>query len=62
MQVFDPAYNPIRTIGKGGRGNDTLTFPMDLEIIDQEIFVADQGGDRVQVFDINGNWLRIITV
>ena len=61
VQVFDPAYNPIRTIGKGGRGNDTLTFPMDLEIIDQEIFVADQGGDRVQVFDINGNWLRSIT-
>ena len=61
VQVFDSAYNPVRTIGKGGNGDDTLTFPMDVEIIGQEIFVADQGGDRVQVFDMNGNWLRSIT-
>ena len=59
--VFDSAYNPIRTIGKGGRGDDTLTFPMDTEIINAEIFVADQGGYRVQVFDMQGNWLRNIT-
>jgi len=59
--VFDSAYNPIRTIGRGGRGDDTLTFPMDTEIINAEIFVADQGGYRVQVFDINGDWLRSIT-
>jgi DNA-binding beta-propeller fold protein YncE len=61
VQVFDSAFNPIRTIGKGGNGDDTLSFPMDVEIINQEIFVADQGGYRVQVFDFNGNWQRSIT-
>jgi hypothetical protein len=61
VQVFDSAYNPVRTIGHGGNGDDTLTFPVDVEIINQEIFVADQGGYRVQVFDINGNWQRSIT-
>jgi hypothetical protein len=60
VQVFDSAYNPFRTIGKPGNGDDTLTFPMDVEIIGEEIFVADQGGHRVQVFDINGNWQRSI--
>lgn len=61
VRVFDSAFNPVRTIGKGGSGDDTLTFPMDVEIIGQEVFVADQGGYRVQVFDINGNWQRSIT-
>lgn len=61
VQVFDSAFNPVRTIGRGGDGEDTLTFPMDVEIINEETFVADQGGDRVQVFDINGNWVRKIT-
>lgn len=61
VRVFDSAYNPIRVIGKSGKGDDTLTFPMDTEIIDDEIFVADQGNYRVQVFDLDGNWLRSIT-
>jgi hypothetical protein len=60
VQVFDSAFNPVRTIGKGGNDDDTLTFPMDVEIINQEIFVADQGGDRVQVYDFNGDWVRSI--
>ena len=70
VHVFDSTYNPVRTIGKSGVGDDTLQFPVDTEIIavsgggtaDQfEIFVADQGNDRVQVFDADGNWLRSIT-
>ena len=65
VQVFDSTFNPVRTIGRAGAGEDTLTFPMDTAIIDvngvPEVFVADQGGYRVQVFDLNGNWLRSIT-
>jgi DNA-binding beta-propeller fold protein YncE len=61
VQVFNAAFNPVRVIGKGGDGDHTLSFPMDVEIIGQETFVADQGGYRVQVFDFNGNWDRSIT-
>lgn len=61
IRVFNSAYNPIRVIGRSGKGDDTLTFPMDAEIIDGEIFVADQGNYRVQVFDLEGSWLRSIT-
>ena len=34
---------------------------MDVEVINEEVLVADQGGDRVQVYDLNGNWLRSVT-
>ena len=61
VRVFDSAYYPIRVIGRSGKGEDTLTFPMDAEIINEEIFVADQGNYRVQVFDLYGNWVESIT-
>ena len=61
VHIFDTSYYPIGSIGKGGIGDDTVTFPLDTEIIGDEIFVADQGGYRVQVYDLNGNWLRSIT-
>ena len=61
VRVFDSAYNPVRVIGRSGKGDDTLTFPMDAEIIGAEIFVADQGNYRVQVFDLDGNWVESIT-
>jgi len=61
IRVFNSAYEPIRVVGRSGMGDDTLTFPMDAEIIDGKIFVADQGNYRVQVFDLDGNWLDSIT-
>jgi hypothetical protein len=66
VQVFDALYTPVRTIGQGGVGRHTLRFPIDAEIVysggsGQEIFVADQGNDRVQVYDLQGNYLRSLT-
>jgi hypothetical protein len=61
VRVFDSAYNPVRVIGRSGKGDDTLTFPMDAEIIGGEIFVADQGNYRVQIFDLDGNHVDSIT-
>jgi DNA-binding beta-propeller fold protein YncE len=62
VRVFDPTYALVRTIGQRGDGEGGLDFPVDAEIIGlQEIFVADQGNDRIQVYDLEGNWLRSIT-
>jgi hypothetical protein len=66
VQVFDAAYQPVRTIGKSGVGRDTLKFPIDAEIVyssgnGQEIFIADQGNDRIQVYDLQGNYRRSLT-
>jgi len=69
IQVFDPAYNPVRVIGKDS-AQGALNFPVDTEFVTrsgdgvgniQEIFVADQANKRVQVYDLEGNWLRSIT-
>jgi DNA-binding beta-propeller fold protein YncE len=70
IKVFDPAFNFIRTIGRPGEGEADLMFPIDVEVLLSssngtanvyEIFVADQGNDRVQVFDMEGNWQRSIS-
>jgi len=66
VNVFDSTYNFTRTIGKPGAGEGTLRSPTDTEIMvgsggQTEIFIADQGNYRVQVFDVNGNWLRSLT-
>lgn len=66
VQVFDSAYLPVRVIGRSGVGESELDFPVDAEIVPwssagvQEVLVADQGNRRIQVYDLEGNWLRSI--
>ena len=61
--MFDPAYSFTRLIGRFGIGNGELNFPVDTEVIDSsgEVLVADQGNIRIQIYDLQGNWLRTIT-
>jgi sugar lactone lactonase YvrE len=70
IKVFDPAYNLVKTIGRAGEGFDELNFPTSARIVThsvggvanvRELFVADTGNLRVQVFDLDGNWKRTIT-
>ncbi len=63
--VFNPEYQLIRTIGSYGTEDAELDFPMDTEIIENangelEVFVADQGNQRVKIFDANGKYLKMI--
>lgn len=68
IQVFDSAYNLLRVIGKSG-AQGALHFPMDTAIVTsiggganlEEVFVADRGNKRIQVYDLDGNWLRNFT-
>jgi hypothetical protein len=61
--VYDADYNLLRAIGTAGQGPRDLDFPIDTALVtyadgDTEIFVADQGNARVQVFSPDGDWLR----
>ena len=58
--VFTPSYELTGWIGNPGEGQEDLKFPIDAEVSSttQEIFVADKGNNRVQVYDLQGNWLR----
>jgi DNA-binding beta-propeller fold protein YncE len=60
--VFDAAGNWVRNIGSAGDGDGELNFPVAL-VVDHrsgmgELYVADQGNARVQVFDLEGRFLR----
>lgn len=63
--VFDADYNFLNSIGSPGVGENELYFPVDTEIITrnvdgvdfQEVFIADQGNERVQIFDTDGYFL-----
>jgi DNA-binding beta-propeller fold protein YncE len=64
--VFESSYVHVRTIGVPGISDGQLKFPIDATIVTrdnddipvEEIFVADQGNKRIQVFDLQGNYLR----
>jgi DNA-binding beta-propeller fold protein YncE len=64
--VFDADYNYLRSIGSPGEGESELNFPMDSQIIARndggttvyDVFVADQGNNRIQIFDTDGNILE----
>lgn len=60
--VFSPTYQLVRWIGNPGEGQQDLRFPIDVEVHlpTQQVFVADQGNNRVQVYDLQGKWLRSI--
>ena len=68
VRVFEASYLPVRTIGTPGSADDQLKFPLDATIISrldngtaiEEIYIADQGNHRIQVYDLNGNFQRTI--
>ena len=65
--VFDSSRHHARTIGGPGSEDGQLSFPSSVAIAYYrdgggatvgELFVADQGNARVQVFDLQGTFLR----
>lgn len=61
--VFNPSGSLIRKIGSSGEGDGELRFPVALafrvnEQGQEEIFVADQGHNKIQVFTLQGEYLQ----
>jgi hypothetical protein len=50
----------VTIIGKEGHKDGELYYPTDVEIKNDLIYVADAYNNRVQVFDLNGNYVRMI--
>jgi DNA-binding beta-propeller fold protein YncE len=50
----------VTIIGKEGHNDGELYYPTDVEIKNDLIYVADAYNNRVQVFDFNGNYVRMI--
>lgn len=50
----------ITIIGKKGHADGEFNYPTDVELFDDQIFVADAYNNRVQVFDYAGKVLKVI--
>lgn len=55
---FYPATESTTRFGSAGKGNGTFARLAGLGIGDDHIFVADLENDLIQVFDLNGNFVR----
>ena len=49
-----------RIIGKEGHQDGELYYPTDVAIKDNLLYIADAYNNRVQVFDFNGNYVKMI--
>lgn len=52
--------NNVTIIGKEGHNDGELYYPTDVQIVKDQIYVADAYNNRVQVFDLKGNYMRMI--
>jgi DNA-binding beta-propeller fold protein YncE len=52
-----PALAPLFTFGSSGTGNGQFQSPWDIDIANGTIYVTDAQLNRVQAFDLNGNFL-----
>ncbi len=56
--AIEPGYRSLLTWGTLGEGPGELKEPIGIAIKDNEVFVSEGGNNRIQVFDLNGNYLR----
>ena len=50
----------IKIIGKEGHKKGEIYYPTDVALLNDKVYVADAYNNRVQVFDYNGNPLKVI--
>jgi hypothetical protein len=63
VYVYDNTYNLITNIGERGKDPHQLRSPSNalMSPDESELFVLDRLNIRIQVYDLEGNWLRSIT-
>ena len=67
--MFEASYVHVRTIGEPGQSEGQLKFPIDAALVAretagglvEELYVADQANRRIQVFGLDGTFVRTIT-
>jgi DNA-binding beta-propeller fold protein YncE len=62
IRVYDAASGQMRfSFGGTGAAPGQLKFPAGIALTDSKVFVVDRGNSRLQVFDLDGEWVRVIT-
>jgi len=57
VKVFSIDNELKMVIGKSGSGKKEFKTPLDIAIYEDKVYVLDSGNARVQVFNLNGNYL-----
>lgn len=61
FHVTKRCYKLVQTIGKKGTGAGELSLPWGIAVNDKnEIFISDKEGDRLQVFNEKGNFIKTV--
>ncbi|HJV22017.1 MAG TPA: NHL repeat-containing protein [Holophagaceae bacterium] len=58
IKVYSPGGSKVLEFGAPGSGSGQFDFPTGLYASLTEIFVSDQNNNRIQVFDLQGQFLR----
>ncbi len=56
--IFDTATEAFTTFGTPGAGPGEMVEPTGIDVAGGNVFVADTGNDRVQVFELDGRFIR----
>ncbi len=66
IQIFDPSWNYLYTIGTGKRTSENEDFRSPAGVfVDPRsglLYVADSGNARVQIFDLTGKYMRTLGI
>lgn len=68
LLIFAPDGSFKRSVGTAGIVTDpkvaplAFQFPNGVKVVDEEVWVADSNNQRIQVFDLAGNFLRLLPV
>lgn len=55
---MESGYSHLMTFGKEGSAPGEFKAPLGIAINGEELFISDSGNNRIQVFDLNGSFLR----
>lgn len=57
-ESLDPSFKLVSVWSERGTEPGQLNYPAGIQIHNDQIFVADVNSHRIQVFDLNGNYIR----
>ena len=57
IQVYTPSTNSFRSFGTMGSGSGQFNQPQGVAVSSSAVYVADTGNNRVEMLDLNGNYL-----
>ena len=61
IQIFDKNGKYLTSFGIKGNNDGEFNFPYRIFSSNDQLFVADSGNQRIQIFDNNGNFLKKIS-